>query len=83
MKRTSRETKVKKLFGLHPQMIAMLEKEARRTGRTQTKVLEMALAEFFSVKQPSTKSSSDIKLGVNKPLKQEKIYLGDNGFSRK
>jgi hypothetical protein len=52
MKRTAtRQNKVQKLFKLHPPMVSKLEKEAARTGRTQTKILEMALTEFFAVKR--------------------------------
>jgi hypothetical protein len=51
MKRPAKTNKVFKGFKLHPKMIRDLEKESARTGRTQTKTLEMALGAWLSVKR--------------------------------
>jgi hypothetical protein len=52
MKRaTKSQNKIPKLFKLTPSMVAAIEKEAAKTSRTQTKVVELALAEYFLVKR--------------------------------
>jgi hypothetical protein len=50
MKRAKVQNKVFKGFKLQPRLIALLEKEAAKTNRTQTKVLEMALSAWLTIK---------------------------------
>lgn len=51
LKQTPSQNKRPKLFKLMPAMIAQIEKAAETTHRTQTKIVELALAEYFAVKR--------------------------------
>ena len=52
MKRdTKSKNKIPKLFKLTPAMVKLIAKAADKTSRTQTKIVELALAEYFAVKR--------------------------------
>ena len=51
MKRTpaAKARKVHRNFKLHPKLDGVLKKEAIKQNRTQTALVEMALAQFFNL----------------------------------
>lgn len=51
-----------KHFRFTPKMIELLETEARETGRTQTKLLEIAFALFMSQKR----GENDVRAAIQK-----------------
>lgn len=47
----SKPNKVMQVFRLHPELVAKLGKESSKTNVNKTRIIELALAEWFKVKR--------------------------------
>lgn len=51
MSKQASKPKISKIFRLDPKLVARLEREAAKTGRTQTAILEAALNDRLALKR--------------------------------